>query len=179
VAALIALSTIAGNSIVEFFTRYCGRRTTLMLWSAGVVAAAVVGVGVVGSFWPAVVALLIATGSMGVYGPVKQAYLHGVIPSEQRATVVSFDSLVGSAGGIGGQLGLGQLARTESIAAGYVAGGVVLVGVLPVIAVLRSLRERADVIVGRNAGRSGPCAAQGLPEVAAVDSIPRQPVASS
>ena len=179
VAALIALSTIAGNSIVEFFTRFCGRRTTLMLWSAGVAAAAIVGVGVVGSFWPAVVALLVATGSMGVYGPVKQAYLHGVIPSEQRATVISFDSLVGSAGGIGGQLGLGQLSRTESIAAGYVAGGIVLVGVLPVLAVLRGLRERADVIVGRKAGRSGPCAAQGLPEVTAVDSTPRQPVASS
>ena len=29
-----------------------------MLWSAGVAAAAIVGVGVVGSFWPAVVALL-------------------------------------------------------------------------------------------------------------------------
>ncbi|HEX6578926.1 MAG TPA: hypothetical protein VF082_11210, partial [Jiangellaceae bacterium] len=133
----------------------------------------------VGSFWPAVVCLLIATGAMGVYGPVKQAYLHGVIPSEQRATVVSFDSLIGSAGGIGGQLGLGQLARAESIAAGYVAGGIVLTGALPVLAVLRGMRERADVIVGRRAGRSGPCAAQGLPEVTAVDSIPRQPVASS
>jgi MFS family permease len=99
VAALIALSTIAGNSVVEFVTRFCGKRTTLLLWSAGVMAAGFVGVGVVSSFWPAVLLLLVAIGSEGVGIPVKQAYLHEVIPSEQRATVISFDSLIGSAGG--------------------------------------------------------------------------------
>jgi MFS family permease len=178
VAALIALSTIAGNSVVEFFTRFCGKRTTLLLWSAGILATAFVGVGVVTSFWPAVALLLLATGSMGVSSPVKQAYLHDVIPSEQRATVVSFDSLVGSAGGIGGQLGLGYLGRAESIAAGYVTGGIALLAVLPVLAVLRRLSERADLIIGRTAGRRGPCAGQGLPDVSAVDSTPRQPVAA-
>jgi MFS family permease len=179
VAALIALATIGGNSVVEYLTRFCGKRTTLLLSSAGVMAAAFVGVGLATSFWPAVVLLLVATGSMGVAGPVKQAYLHDVIPSEQRATVVSFDSLVGSAGGIGGQLGLGYVARAESVAAGYVTGGLVLFAVLPAFAVLRGLRERADVIVGRRAGRGAPCAAQGTPEVSAVDATPRQPVPSS
>jgi MFS family permease len=179
VAALIALSTIAGNSVVEFFTRFCGKRTTLLLWSAGIMAAAFVGVGLVASFWPAVVLLVVATGSMGVAGPVKQAYLHEVIPSEQRATVISFDSLVGSAGGVGGQLGLGHIGRAESVAAGYITGGTALFAILPALAVLRSLRERADIIIGRKAGRGAPCAAQGLPEVSAVDATPRRPVPSS
>ena len=116
---------------------------------------------------------------MGVFGPVKQAYLHEVIPSEQRATVVSLDSLVGSAGGVGGQLGLGYIGRVESIAAGYAAGGIALLVVLPVLAVLRGMHERADLIVGRTAGRSGPCAAQGLPEISAVDTTPRQPAPAS
>jgi len=176
VAALIALSTIAGNSVVEFFTRFCGKRTTLLLWAAGIMAAAFVGVGLVASIWPAVLLLLVATGSMGVAGPVKQAYLHEVIPSEQRATVISFDSLVGSAGGVGGQLGLGYIGRAESVAAGYITGGIGLFAILPALAVLRSLRERADSIVGRKAGRGAPCAAQGLPEVSGVDATPRQPV---
>jgi MFS family permease len=178
VAALIASSTIAGNGVVEFFTRFCGKRTTLLLWAAGVLSVASIGIGLARPFWLAVTFLVLATGTLGVAGPVKQAYLHQVIPPEERATVVSFDSLVGSAGGIGGQLGLGYVGRAESIATGYIVGGITLLAALPVLVVLRRLGEAADVIVGR-AGRRAPCAAQGLPEVTAVDTTARQPAPAS
>ncbi len=175
VAALIAVSTIAGNSIVEWLSRFCGRRTTLLLWAAGVMAAGTVGVGLAGEFWLALALLLAVTGGMGVLTPVKQAYLHDSIPSGQRATVVSFDSMMSSAGGVGGQVGLGALARNRSIETGYLAGGVGLAAAVPVFWLLRRMREPADVIAGKRAGCQGPAAAQGLPELAAVDSIPRQP----
>jgi MFS family permease len=175
VAALVALSTIAGNTLVELFTRVCGKRTTLLLWSAAVMVAAVVGVGLAGSFWLAVALLLVATVAEGVAMPVQQAYLHQVVPSSQRATVVSSVSLVASAGGIGGQLGLGYVARAQSVAAGYVTGGLTLLLALPPLLLLRRRREPADAIVGRKAGKRGPCAAQGLPVVATVDTTARQP----
>jgi MFS family permease len=175
VSALIALSTIAGNTIVELLTSVCGKRTTILLGSSGVFAAAAAGVGLVDSFWPAVALLLVMTTTMGVTAPVQQAYLHGVVPSAERATVVSFVSLVGSAGGIGGQLGLGYLSRTQSVAAGYVTGGVAMLLALPSLVALRALGDDADRIIGRRAGKRGPCAAQGLPEVSAVDTIARQP----
>jgi MFS family permease len=175
IAALISLSTIAGNTVVEWFTRYCGRRTTLMLWAAGVLTAAAVGVGLAGSFWLAVVLFLLVMAAMGVIGPVRQAYLHELTPSEQRATVISFDALVASAGSVGGQTGLGYLSQVRSIADGYVVGGLVTLLVLPVLGVLRRLGGPADVIIG-TAGRQGTCAAQGLPDVASVDATPRQAV---
>jgi MFS family permease len=175
VAALVALSTIAGNTLVELFTRVCGKRTTLLLWAAAVMVAAVVGVGLAGSFSLAVALLLVATVAEGVAMPVQQAYLHQVVPSSQRATVVSSVSLVGSAGGIGGQLGLGYVSRAQSVAAGYVTGGLTLLLVLPPLLLLRRRREPADAIVGRKAGKRGPCAAQGLPVVATVDTTARQP----
>jgi MFS family permease len=175
VAALIAGATILGNYLVEYFTRFCGKRTTLLLWASGVTAVAAAGVGVVGTFWAAVALLAVAVGALGVWMPVKQAYLHEVIPSEERATVVSFDSLVGSAGGMGGQLGLGYLSRLQSVASGYVVGGVVLLAVAPVTLLLRRMQEPADDIVGRSAGRRAACAAQGLPAVSTVDTTVRQP----
>jgi len=175
VAALIALATIAGNALVEFFTRFCGRRTTLLLWAAVVSVAATVGVGLAGSFWPAVVLLLVSIGAEGVATPVQQAYLHQVVPSSERATVVSSVSLVASAGGIGGQLGLGYISRAQSVAAGYVTGGLAMLLAVPPLLLLRRMREGADVIVGRKAGKKGPCAAQGLPQVASVDTTARQP----
>jgi MFS family permease len=83
-----------------------------------VLAAGAVGVGVVESFWSAPVLLLAHSAAEGVAMPVQQAYLHQVIPSAQRATVASSVSLVSNIGGIGGQLGLGWIARAQSLAAG-------------------------------------------------------------
>jgi Na+/melibiose symporter-like transporter len=176
VAALVAASTIAGNALVEFLTRFCGRRTTLLIASSAVMVVGAAGVGLVDSFWPAVVLLLVATAAEGVGTPVQQAYLHQVIPASQRATVVSSVSLVSSAGGIAGQLGLGYIARAQSTAAGYVTGGLTMLLALPPLLLLRRMGERADAIVGRRAGKRGPCAAQGLPQVSSVDTTPRQPV---
>jgi MFS family permease len=178
VAALTALATIAGNATVEFFTRFCGRRTSLLTASLVATAAAAAGVGLVGSFWPAVALLLAASGAAGVGAPVQQAFLHEVVPSSERATVVSSVSLVASAGGIAGQLGLGWIARAQSVPAGYVTGGLTMLLAVPPLLLLRHLRQRADVIVGRRAGTRGPCAAQGLPQLASVDTTARQPAAS-
>jgi hypothetical protein len=102
-----------------------------------------------------------------------------VVSSSQRATVVSSVSLVSSAGGIGGQLGLGYIAQAQSVAVGYVTGGLTLLLALPPLLLLRRLRQPADAIVGRKAGKKGPCAAQGLPTVAAVDTTARQPTPAS
>jgi hypothetical protein len=71
---------------------------------------------------------------------------------------------------------LGYLARARSIGEGYVVGGLATVLALPVLLLLRGLREDADKIVGVRAGRPAACAAQGIPEVGSVDATPRQPV---
>ncbi len=172
VSALMSLAMIAGNGIVDYLTRFCGRRTTLLLWAAGVQTAAAVGVGLADSFWLAVAMFLVMMAASGVITPVHQAYLNLSVPSEQRATVLSFDSMFQNGGGILGQIGLGTLARQRSIGAGYLAGGLATVLVLPILAVVRRLGGPADVIVGDKAGADALCAAQGLPSVSAVDATP-------
>ena len=155
VAALIALSSIAGNSLVNWITRYRGKRTTLLMWAACIQTLAVIGVGLAGSFWLAVPIYLISCVAMGFWGPVRQAYIHQNIPSEHRASVISFDSLVSSGGSMFGQIGLGRIAQTHSIAAGYVTGGIVSVMVLPVVFLLRRLGDPADIIEGTSGKSSG------------------------
>jgi predicted MFS family arabinose efflux permease len=169
VSALIAGSMMAGNGLVEWFTRFCGRRTTLLLWAAGVQSLAAVVVGLADTFWLALPALLLITGGMGVAGPIRQSYFHHLVPSGQRATVVSFDSMVAGVGGIGGQLGLGAIAQNRSISAGYVVGGLVAGLAWPVLWAVRRLDSPADVIVGSEAPAGGTCAAQGIPAISAVD----------
>jgi MFS family permease len=173
IAALISISTILGNTVVEWFSKFCGRRTTLLLWAALISSAALVGVGLAGSFWVVVGLYLLSMAAYGVLTPVKQAYMHKIIPSEQRATVISFDSLMASGGSMFGQSGLGYLAQIRSFSIGYVTGGFTTLLAIPVLFALRRLDKPADYIIG-NAGKSGVCAAQGLPDVAAVDSKARQ-----
>jgi len=168
VAALISLATMAGNALVERLTRFCGKRTTLLLWAAAVGAFASAGVGLVGSFWPALALLLVAMVAQGINTPVRQAYLHEESPSEQRAAILSFDSMIGNSGGILGQAGLGYLSQAGSIAAGYVTGGLATLAAFPLLFWLRRLDRPADRIQGE-AGKDSACAGQGIPPVSSVD----------
>jgi hypothetical protein len=74
---------------------------------------------------------------------------------------------------------LGYLARARSIGDGYVVGGVAMVLALPLLVLLRGLREDADKIVGVRAGRAAACAAQGIPEIGGVDATPRKAIGSA
>jgi MFS family permease len=172
VYAGVALSTIGGNQVVSVASRYCGRRTTLLLGAAAVQSGAAVALGLTGSFWVAVPALLLVTGSLGVTSPVRSSYLHQVVPSEQRATVVSFDSMVTNAGGIGAQVGLGALGEARGVGSAFVVGGVATAAALPLLARVRRLGGDPDDIVGRRAGAESACAGAGIPAVSTVDTVP-------
>jgi MFS family permease len=122
------------------------RRTTILLAGSAVLTATMVGVGAIRLFWIAVPLFLAGAVAMGLLGPVKQTYLHQIIPTEQRATLVSFDSLVGSVGSVGGQAGLGYLSQVQSIPLGFVVGGLFTIVAIPAFARLRGLAQEADRI---------------------------------
>ena len=177
ITALMSLSTIAGNQLVEVLTRRCGRRTTLIFGGSVATTIGLLVMGLTDSFWVAVPAFLLMTTSLGVITPVRQAYVHHVAPTEHRATVISFDAMIASVGGVGGQLGLGRLADSRGFAAGYVVGGIVTATVWPLVLGVRRIGGEPDEIVGSRA-RQGTCAAQGLPRDAHVESHSREVVTS-
>jgi MFS family permease len=109
-AAIVAGAQIAGGLLVPYLGRIFGRRTSVLL-TCEVLSVLVLGVvGFVPNFW-VVVTLLILWGLMfAAVTPVRQAYLNALIPSEQRATVLSFDSVFGSTGGVVIQPILGKAA---------------------------------------------------------------------
>src|SRR5687767_623318 len=102
-AAIVAGAQIAGGVLVPHIGRLFRRRTSVLLVGTALSAAALGAIGLAPRFW-------IVVGLLGVWGlvfaaitPVRQAYLNGLIPSEERATVLSFDSLLGSGGAVIGQ----------------------------------------------------------------------------
>jgi len=170
VAGALSLAMILGTSLVGAFTKICGRRTTLLAWAGLALGLSAVGVGLADTFPIALAFLLILAVAMGVTMPVRQAFVHGMVTSSQRATVVSLDSMVSGVGAIGGQVGLGVLADREGYSTGYVVGGVVALGAVPFIWLARRLRPDADAFAGSE-GTEPSCPPVGLPAISSVEGL--------
>ena len=80
--------------------------------------------------------------------PIRQAYLNGMIPSRERATILSFDSLMTSSGGVWAQPALGRAADAWGYAPSYLVSAGISVLALPFIALSRREQATADVIAG-------------------------------
>jgi MFS family permease len=146
IAAMFSLASMGGNAIVKRVAKPGMRRTTILLASSAIVTACFLVTGGVQIFWVAVPVFIFASFVGGVSQPVRQTYFHGLIPTDQRATLVSFDSLIGSVGSVGGQTGLGWLSQERSIPAGFVVGGLATLINLPILGKLRARNDAADVI---------------------------------
>jgi MFS family permease len=146
IAAMFALAGIAGNVLVKRLATPGRRRTTILIGASSAVTATMVATGAIRSFWVTVPIFLLGAVAGGVLHPVRQAFLHGSIPTSERATLVSFDALVGSLGSVGGQTGLGYLSQERSIPAGFVVGGLATILAIPIFGRLRALNEPADRI---------------------------------
>ena len=169
VAALLAVAMIIGNSLVQLITRFCGRRTTILLWTAVAFSLTSIGVGWATSFPLALAFLLVGSVAMGVQMPVRQAFVHGMVPSAERATVVSFDSMIGGIGAVGGQAGLGLYSERQSYSAAYVAGGVITLAAFPIVWLVRRSDTPSDFFEGKASPEPGACVPKGLPTIAAVE----------
>ena len=109
-AAIVAGAQILGGLVVPYVGRVFSKRSSVILTAYVVSVVVLALVGFVPNFW-VVVTLLVLWGLMfAAIIPVRQAYLNALIPSEQRATVLSFDSLLGSTGGVVIQPVLGKAA---------------------------------------------------------------------
>jgi len=172
VAALLSLAMIAGNSLVKLFTRYCGRRTTLLLWTAGGFSVASIGIGLASSFPVALIFLLLTAVAMGVQMPVRSAFIHAVAPSQERATIVSFDSMISGIGGVVGQTGLGVYSERQGYAAAYVVGGAVVAVAAPFVVAARRIKPSADYFEGTHVAETDGCVPHGLPSIAHVNTAP-------
>lgn len=144
VAAAIALAQICGNLLVNPLIKRVRRRTTIMLWTASFSALFTLGIGLATHFATAFLSLFFFMASLGLFSPLKQSYMHQLIPKEQRATVISFDSLIGNGGGIVGQPALGYLSKTYSIALSYIAGSFIMLMALPFLGGIRKREDEAD-----------------------------------
>jgi MFS family permease len=86
---------------------------------------------------------------LAIEAPMRQSFINGVIPSAQRATVLSFDSLMGSAGGVVAQPALGRVADVSGYAASYLVAAGIQALAIPFVILARRENASSDPITGR------------------------------
>ncbi len=118
-AAIVAGAQIVGGLTVPAVRKAFRYRTHALIAAGFVNVAALVFIGLTSSLTMAI-GLLVVWGLVGAASmPIRQTYINGLIPSSQRATVLSFDSLMGSAGGVVAQPVLGRAADVWSYSTSY------------------------------------------------------------
>jgi MFS family permease len=145
-AAIFAGVQIGGGLLVPYVRRLFGRRTDALLLG-GVLSVAFLAILGLKPGFVVALALLAAWACIGaVTRPMRSAFLNDVIPSEQRATVLSFDSLTGSAGGVVAQPILGRVADVSGYGFSYLISAAVQVVALPLVLLARLEKSPADPI---------------------------------
>jgi predicted MFS family arabinose efflux permease len=145
-AAVVAGAQIAGGLIVTRVRRLFRRRTDALLIAGVLTTMILVLMGLSGSFVVVLVLVVLWALIFAIEAPLRQAYLNGLIPSAQRATVLSFDNLMGSAGGVVFQPILGRVADVNGYAASYVVAAGIQAIALPFIVLARREQAVSDPI---------------------------------
>ena len=146
ISSLVGLSLIAGNALVAPLSRVVRTRTGLLMVSAAAQAALAVACGVLRNFYVVVPLYLLYGVAIGLAMPVKQAYLNAHIPSAQRATIISLDSMFASSGGVIGQSVWGWVARLRSIGTAWAWSGLTLLLEIPLYWIARRADRKLDAI---------------------------------
>jgi MFS family permease len=154
-AAIVAGAQIVGGLSVPIARRFFSLRTNVVLLAVALEALLLVGLAVIGfkqadlgmnAFYLAIVLLVLWALVGAIARPIRQAFLNGLIPSDQRATVLSFDSLMGSIGGTIAQPALGRVADVSGYAASYLVSGAISALALPFVYLARREGAPSDPI---------------------------------
>ena len=143
-AAIVAGSQILGGWLAPHARSLFHKRTSVLILGGTGGCVILLVLGITHSFWIALVLLAL----WGVVGsavtPVRQAYVNDMIPSKQRATVLSFDSLMGSSGGVVIQPLLGRGADLYGYPTSLAMAGVIELLSVPFLLASRKQGAAAD-----------------------------------
>jgi MFS family permease len=148
VAALVAGAQIVGGMAAPRIRALFGRRTSGLIAITAISAVALALIGLIEHFWVVVVLIAVWGLMFAASMPIRQAYLNGLIPSRQRATILSFDSMMASTGGVWTQPALGRAADVWGYGTSYVLGAGISALALPFLALSRKENAPADSMKG-------------------------------
>lgn len=152
-ASIVAGAMIVGGFLVPYASRLFKRRISILIAGAVVSTIALLLIAVAGNFWIVLGVLAIWSLMFSMVGPVRQAYVNGIVPSEQRATVLSADNMMTSTGGVIAQPTLGRVAEVWGYPASYLGSAAFELLAIPFLLLARREKAKSDPIRGEDAGQ--------------------------
>jgi MFS family permease len=146
VAAIVAGAQILGGVAAPWVRRLFHRRTSALIATAALASITLALIGIFESFWAVIGLIVVWSLLFAASMPIRQTYLNGLIPSQQRASILSFDSLMDSTGGVVVQPVLGRAADVWGYAPSYVMGAGIAALAVPFLALSRRQNAAADTV---------------------------------
>lgn len=143
-ATLVALAQISGGLLAGRIADLFAKRTTALVLMTVVSSTVLVLLYFCHNFYLALALIFVWGILFAATMPIRQTYMNGMIPSKQRATVLSFDSVMSNLGGMVLQPGLAKVADMYSYGASFFVGGVLQLFALPMLAWSRGYKHDAD-----------------------------------
>jgi MFS family permease len=124
--AAVSVAILVGNQLSLRFARLIGNEKRALILSQAITAVGILAASTMIGVVPVLIAFLVQEGGRGLFGPLQSAYLNRRIPSESRATIISFESMVCKGGAFAGLILSGFLAKYFSIAISWAVSGSIL-----------------------------------------------------
>jgi MFS family permease len=136
-AGIVAGAQIAGGASASYVARLVKDRVLILVIAIAGSGVVIALIGLVTSFAAALVLLMVWATMFAAMSPVRQAFLNNHIPSAQRATVLSSDNLLASAGGVVIQPALGRSADVWGYGPAYLLTAAIQICALPFLGLAR------------------------------------------
>ncbi|HCM67909.1 MAG TPA: hypothetical protein DIS62_02820, partial [Candidatus Kerfeldbacteria bacterium] len=134
----ISIFVMLGSFLSRKFMERVGNEKRALILSQAITTAGVLVAACMVGAWIVLPAFLVHEIGRGMIVPLKRAYMNKRIPSKQRATILSFDSMVNNAGAFIGLVVGGWLAKYYSISTAWIVSGVALAITIPVFLKLKN-----------------------------------------
>jgi MFS family permease len=145
-AAIVAGAQILGGIAAPRIRGLFRRRTSALIAMAVVGVFTLALIGTVQSFWAVIGLTTIWALLFAATMPIRQTYINGMIPSRQRATILSFDSMMSSSGGVWTQPVLGKAADAYGYPTSYAISAGIASLAIPFLALSRRQNDPADTV---------------------------------
>ena len=145
-AAIVAGAQIIGGLLVPYIRKLFRHRTSMLIVAYVLSIGGLLTIALSSTFWVALAGISVWALMFSAQGPVRQAYVNQLIPSEQRATVLSFDALMGSTGGVVSQPLLGKAADVYSYGTAYLFTAGIQLAALPFLWLAKREHAASDPI---------------------------------
>jgi len=140
-ATVVAGAQIIGGFLVPYAGRVFTKRTGFFIFGTGLGVVALGLIGLLGNFYMVVAIFSVWSVFWAANIPIRQSYINELLPSQQRATILSCDNMLASAGGVVAQPVLGKTADVYGYPTSYIGSAIFQFLALPFVILAR--RENA------------------------------------